>query len=428
MPMQLSGRFLLAAVIAALADSVLASGIQIFEQSASGLGNAYAGSAAVAEDAGTIFFNPAGMTQLQAREVSVGVIGVNASCKFSDSGSNTGGLSGTGGNGCGTSVMPNGYLSWSIREDIRVGIGLGVPFGLATDYDDPWIGGAQSLMFDIKTYNINPSIAYRVNDRVSLGFGVDWQRMSTEYTRIVGVNPVPLPPVLPIPLTSSRAKLAVDGDGWGWNVGALVFLAPETKLGLSYRSAIKHKLDGSLSVTGPFSAFNEANTGPVTVDIKLPDTFIASLSHKLDERIEVLADVSWTGWSAIDKIEAFMASTAAPVQTLDTKFDDTWRFALGVTYTLDDAWKLKVGTAYDQTPVPDAEHRMVSLPDNDRLWLSVGAQWKPAKTSAVDFGLAYPFVKDSKIDNDQLATGLGRVTGSYSSRAWVFGLQYSSSF
>ena len=152
--------------------SAWASGFQLIEQNASGLGNAYAGSAAVAENAGTIYFNPAGMTQLQPREFSVGVSLIRPSFKFSNNGSANplafggGTATGTdGGDAGGWNALPNGYLSWELTKDIYAGIGLGAPFGLATEYESAWFGRYQSVKFDIKTYNVNPSLAYRINER-----------------------------------------------------------------------------------------------------------------------------------------------------------------------------------------------------------------------------------------------------------------------
>ena len=115
-------------------------------------------------------------------------------------------------------------------------------------------------------------------------------------------------------------------------------------------------------------------------------------------------------------------------QTLDTKFRDTWRVALGANYKLSDAWKLKFGTAYDQTPIKDAEHRLVSLPDNNRIWLSTGAQWQPTKASALDVGVTYLYVKDAEINNNQSGSLRGLVKGTYTDSVWILGAQYSMSF
>lgn len=404
-------------LLAALSEAAGASGFQLMEQNASGLGNAYAGSAAATDNASTIYFNPAGMTQLQGREMTAGVAAVGPSFKFHDQGSRVGAFTATGDGGDAGSwaALPNGYLSWALSRDVYLGVGLGAPFGLKTEYDKPWIGAAQSTLFEIKTYNVNPSLAYRVNELLSLGVGVNWQRLEANYDRQATTTPAGSQ----IPL-----KLALDDAAWGWNAGALLALSPTTKVGASYRSAIKYHASGTLNV-------NNGGAGSVdaSADLKLPDTFILSLAQKLGERWELLGDVSWTGWSSIPRVD-IMRSNGTLAQTLDTDFRDAWRVALGGNYQYSNAWKLKLGVAYDQTPVRDASTRLVSLPDNDRVWLSVGAQWAIDKASKLDLGLSYIYIRDSKIDNDQSAAPnyRGRVTGDYSGDIVIFGAQYSLAF
>lgn len=420
-------RLLPAALLALGPTAASAAGFQLLEQNASGIGNAYAGSAAVAENASTIFFNPAGMTQLQAREVSLGLSAVRPSFEFKDKGSQVGVLAGNGDDAGDWAAIPNAYLSWALGKDLYFGVGISGPFGLVTDYGDSWAGAAQATKFEIKTINVNPSLAWRMNDKVSLGAGVNWQRMEAEYERVVGIAPGAL--------SASTATLKVDNDAWGWNVGALFTLSPAMKVGVSYRSKIDHKLDGDVTVEGPSPALNAGGTSDADVDVELPDTFIVSVSQKLDDRWEMLGDLAWTGWSSIKSVDILRTSGPAAgtvAQTLHTEFRDTWRVALGANYKLNDMWKLKFGIAYDQSPVKDKERRLVSLPDNDRTWFSAGAQWKLDKANTIDVGAAYLYVPKTKIDNDQTTlnplTNRGRVIGEYDSSVWILGAQYSVAF
>jgi long-chain fatty acid transport protein len=435
-------RLITALMALAFAGSASAAGFQLMgEQSASGIGNAGAGSAAVAENAGTIFYNPAGMTQLQDREISMGGTIVKTNFEFNNSGSSTGVLSGDGNNGGGVGFVPNAYASWAVTKDIYLGIGVGAPFGMKTEYDNPWAGAAQSITFDVKTMNINPSIAWRATDWVSLGFGLNWQKIEAEYIRAVAVSSAGL--------AGSTATLKLSDDSWGWNAGALFTLSPATKLGVSYRSAIKYETKGDVSISD-----NGTGTAPATAaalragggqsdtkaTIKLPDTFILSATHKLNDQWEMLGDVSWTGWSSIPKVDIIRTSgvlNGATAQTLHTDFRDTWRFALGANYKLNDAWKLRTGIAFDQTPVKDAEHRLVSMPDNDRTWFSAGVQWKPSKATALDVGGAYLYLKDAEINNNQIPSPLtagnassnrGLVKGTYNDSAFLLGVQFSMAF
>jgi long-chain fatty acid transport protein len=141
----------------------------------------------------------------------------------------------------------------------------------------------------------------------------------------------------------------------------------------------------------------------------------------------MLGDISWTGWSSVPKVDIVRKSGGTLVQRLDTEFKDTWRVALGANYMLDDAWKFKFGVAYDRSPVPDVDHRLVSLPDNDRLWLTVGAQWRPTRQSTLDVGAAYIYVRNTEIHAVSTATGT-TVKGDYDSYVKLLGVQYSQSF
>jgi long-chain fatty acid transport protein len=418
-------KLLPALIVSLMAGSASAAGFQLFEQNASGLGNSYAGSAAVAENASTIFYNPAGMTQLKDRELSTGVTAVGTSFKFTDKGSNVGFLTGTGtgSDGGGWGFIPNAYMSWALNKDLYVGVGVGAPFGLKTEYDNPWVGAAQSTMFDVKTYNINPSVAFKVNDKVSVGAGLSWQRLTAQYLRQVAVVSA---------VTSvSPLTLDLDGDSWGWNVGALFTMSPATKVGVSYRSRVKYDLTGNITVTGPSPLLNSDRTSAAKASLELPDTFILSATHQLSDKVQLLGDISWTGWSSIPKLDVIRTNglrLGEIAQTLDTDFRDTTRVAVGVNYQYRGDLKLKFGLASDQTPVKGASTRLVSLPDNDRTWLSAGAQWTVGKAGVLDVGALYLMVNNSQIDNNQLVNGRGRVTGDYSANAWIFGVQYSRAF
>lgn len=321
---------LAAAILLAMPNTVGASGFQLTEQNASGLGNAYAGSAAVAENASTLYFNPAGMTQLRDREVSGGLTAIGTSFKFSDDGSSVGALAGTGNGGDGGNwgFVPNGYLSWALSRDLYVGVGFGAPYGLKTEYQTPWLGAAQSTSFDVKTYNINPSLAYRVNDALSLGFGVSWQRLETTYTRqLATISPA---------FAASQMKLTLSGELWGWNAGALISVSPATKVGVSYRSAMRHHTEGKIDVSGPSAAINAAYSSDAKAQLNIPDFFVLSVTHKLNERWEVLGDVSRTGWSIDPSVDIYRASNTGTgsgdgtlAQQLVTEFRNTWRVALG---------------------------------------------------------------------------------------------------
>ncbi|MCL2829779.1 MAG: OmpP1/FadL family transporter [Betaproteobacteria bacterium] len=412
----LLARFPVLAALAAFSGIASAAGIQLFEQNASGLGNAYAGSAANAENASVLFYNPAAMTQLQAREISVGVAAVRPSYRFDNRASQGGAFAGAGDGGDGGNWLyaPNAYFSFALSRDWYVGLGISRPFGVDTEYSDPWLGAAQGTKLELKTININPSLAWRVSDKISVGIGANYQRLDAEYrgraSSIAGSG------------AATTLHLETNDSAWGWNAGALFSLSPTTRVGVSYRSRIKYTLDGDVKASGPGAGLG----GATRTDLKLPDTFILSVAQNISDRWEMLGDLSWTGWSGVSRINVTRGLATQPIEA---NLHNSWRVALGGTYKVNDAWKTKFGIAYDRSPVRDSHYRSVLAPDFDRWWFSLGGQWKPSKETALDFGVSYIYVRNSDIRNDHSASGAGIVDGRFDdSYGIVLGAQFSAGF
>ncbi|MDP5241067.1 outer membrane protein transport protein [Uliginosibacterium sp. 31-16] len=402
-----------------------ASGFQLLEQNASGLGNAYAGSAVVGENASVVFYNPAAMTKLNGGNISAGLTLIKPSYKFKNDGSSNGSAAtgGDGGDAGGIAGLPNLYASWQLSDKWFAGIGVGSPFGLKTEYNHDWAGRFQSQTFDIKTYNVNPSLAVKATDSISLGFGANYQRMEALYQRNAAtLNGVTQAAIVTLEATS---------EAYGWNAGATIKLSPSTELGFSYRSKMFHNLEGTLSSNNQAVSQNAF----AKADITLPDTYTFSVAQQISERWEMLGDVSRTNWSTVDKVDIVRTSDAGAgkpagsvAQQLDANFRDTWRIALGGNYKIDDNWKWKYGIAYDQSPVRGVEERLVSLPDNNRYWLSTGIQWKFDKSTLVDVGVAYLYIPEDKVDANQSSAYRGRVAGSYDGSIIILGAQMTRTF
>lgn len=430
-----TGRHVLPALMLSLGFSTAHSaGFQLMEQNASGLGNAYAGSAAIAENASTIFFNPAGMTYLPGLNLSAGMAAVRPSFEFANNGTTgPGGLPGTGpdgGDAGSWGFLPNAYMSWQLAPQWYAGLGIGAPFGLMTEYDDSWSGRYHSKKFSIKSININPSVAYRVNDRLSLGGGINWVRLDAEFSRAA-------PQVVPGLGYVGDLDATVDmkGDGWGWNVGLIYQVTPSTRLGLSYRSQVKIDADGDTTVSN--HSVTHPRVGPrigrlsadASTTVKLPDTAVLSIVHELNDRWTLLGDVSWTGWSSIRSLDIQnTGNPAIPSDSLDLRFRDTWRVALGANYRLNQQWTLKGGLAWDQSPVRNANYRPTSLPDTDRYWVSIGAQYAVNERTNIDIGYTRLFLDDTRIDNATDPQKKGVVRGEYQSNVNIIGVQVSHRF
>lgn len=410
-----------------------ASGFALLEQSASRLGTAFAGTAAAADDATTVFFNPAGMTALREPEIAVSASGIGISSQFRNASSTPAfaqPLGGEGGDAGDWNFVPAAYFVMPVGDNFAVGLGVNAPFGLKLVYDSGWIGRFQGLHNEITTLNFNPSIAWRINDRISIGVGADYQRLDAELTNDVnysaviarGVQQLVLAGQLP-PATgnaviaanaqqSGHARVHGNDDSWGFNVGALFELSDTTRLGFSFRSTVDYRVDGSIDFAAPAgrdpvsSAIIGAasapgaplSSGPVQVDLELPDITTLSLQQRFGEKFALLADVAWTEWSSIPELR-IVRDSGTTVSVTPEQWRDTWRFALGGTYAMNERFTLRAGVAFDETPVPD-ETRTPRLPDTDRTWVAIGARWQPSPSLLLDFGYAHLFSDTVPLDQD----------------------------
>ncbi len=415
-----------AAALGGLTSGAIAGGFAIGTQSGSGTGNAFAGGAAAADDASVAWFNPAAMTLIPGTQVAGALHALKPSFKFQNQGS-TGPVftcaapfscpGGDGGDAGDWAFVPNGFMTMAINPKLSFGVALNVPFGLKTEYDAGWRGQLTALKTDVKTVNINPSVAYKMSDTVSIGAGVSIQKIDATLTSAANA------------FGTSIADINADDIGYGFNVGLTVQATPDTRIGAHYRSAIKFDLEGTVTV----SATPTAN-GNVRADLKVPDTFSLSLFHNLNPQWELMGDITWTGWSSLQQLAIIRTTASAGGAVGSTvggapllfNWDDTWRYSFGANYKLNPQTKLRFGAALDKTPTNDVD-RTAKLPDQDRTWLAFGVQYKPSKSGILDVGYAHEFIKDATISNT--VTGApGRLSGTFSNKADIFSIQYSHSF
>jgi long-chain fatty acid transport protein len=454
-----------ATLVGTWSDGASAAGFQLIEQNASGLGNAYAGQAAAAEDASAIYFNPAGLSRVPGRQVAgtlhlikpesefnntgscapyVGAGVGTSTCPFGPNGNLGHVAGGNGGDAGDLAIVPNGYVSWELLSNqLWLGIGINVPFGLKTEWDSNWIGRFHAIKSEVQTINVNPTVAWKINNMFSIGAGINAQRLEAELSNAVSYRAVALATgiggIIAGTPAGSEGMATVQGDdwGWGWNAGVMVNFSPATRLGVSYRSRVKYEIEGNATFDNRPAALAvvpQVGDGNIRADITLPDTLSVALAHQVNQQVQFLADWTWTGWDSIQDLNIVRTSGALSGQTLAStalRFKDSWRVGLGANYELNPAWTLRVGVAYDKTPVTD-EFRTPRLPDTDRTWLAAGARWMFAPSATLDFGLAYLFMKDasSNLPNQETATSAprGSLVGTYEASAWIMGAGVRWSF
>jgi long-chain fatty acid transport protein len=469
------------------AGQASAAAFALAEQSVIGLGNAFAGAGATAEDANTVWFNPAGLARLNFTQIEAGINFITPSAKFNNQASLPAlgqPLGGTGGDAGGTAAVPTIFASMAINDDWHVGIGFNAPFGLKTDYDNGWIGRYQALESKIETFNINPAVSWRATKDFWLGAGVNYQQFKATLTNNVnytgalaqgfqqaaaaGLIPASSIPSLIGATAGLDSFVSTTGSdySWGWNAGAMYSIGGDAnndngaaRIGLAYRSKIKFNVTGNVGITNPTpptltgalapfnpvvqqvsTSINQSRlySGSVALDIEMPDTGSLSYYQRLNDKWDILADVTWTGWSSIPQLAILRTSGPATGTStvLPENFKDTWRYSLGVNYQYSDKIVLRAGVAFDQTPINSTD-LSPRLPDGDRTWLATGARWKFDKSTNFDIGGAYIWVKDPQINSGLGGTtggapnsiaGNGLVNGSYTNYVWIISAQVNYRF
>lgn len=398
----------------ALPNPALASGFQLKEQSADGLGNAFAGSTAKAQDLSTIFFNPAGMTRLSGHRVATVASVVIPGAEFSGSATTAFGTpvaGGQGGDAGGPALLPSFYALYDLSPDVKLGLAVNTPWGLKTHYDEDWVGRYQAVKSDLKTINIAPSVAWRVAPTLSVGAGVQIQYAEAELTQAVFTG------------TPADGNLAITGDDWavGANLGVLWEATPDTRVGLNWRTRVDHELSGETTLGLPV-------VGGVTrsgkADLTTPDVVSLGVYHDLTPQWAVMADVAWTRWSLFDELR--VRQSGGPDLVTPENWENTMFYSAGVTYRPTSQWSLQGGLAYDATPIPDSASRTPRIPDADRVWLSggIGYQW----SDALKVNLAYThiFVDSPSITHSSATTG--SITGTYDNRVDIVAASLSLTF
>lgn len=415
-----AGAVLSALALTLAASDAKAGAFALYEQGVSGLGNAYAGQAAAAEDASTVWWNPAGMSWLPSgKHFSIALAQVEPSTQFSDTGSVAAAgrpLGNTGGDASHSATLWSLFFAMDAGR-LSYGLGVNTPFGLKTEYDPAWLGRFQGISSQIKTININPAVAYRISDNLSLGGGLDYT--TGEINLLSAVN---------LGLAEAQNRTNVKGDAWGFNIGVVSSFGPQSRVGVHYRASEKFKLDGDTSFSSPAP---QTLNGKVKLDVSTPDSLAFSVAHRVSDSLQVLADATWWHWGKINQLPLIRTDGPQSGATLDTlilNLRDTWRLSAGANYKLAGPWTLKVGVAYDQTPVKGADTRTVRLPDSDRYWLSAGVKFALSKSDAFDAGYTYIKAQNADINNDQSALGRGIVRGTYDAKVHIFGFQYQHTF
>ncbi len=413
-------RLTVALLVALASPSVYSAGFFLIEQSASGQGLSYAGASANAEDASVMWFNPAGLTEVSGSQAILAGHVIVPTSEFTNNGSYnsilSSNISGNGDNGATSGFVPNLYWKGQYAG-YELGLGLNVPFGQKIRYEDNWVGRYHAIETNLKTMNINPTIAKKINDKWSFGFGLNAQYvdliLSSKVDNTLAGNPG---------AGDGDAEITADSWAYGYNLGVFYKPAPSTDLGLSYRSSVTHFAKGKVDYTNVTNALGLVDLVDANVKstVNLPAMLSLSLNQGVGDKFQVLAGVTWTQWSDYKELVISFDSNQADSNTRQD-FKDSWRLSLGGTYQVNEALKLRAGIAFDQTPVSTPENRSPRTPDVDRKWVSVGLGYQLSSSLTLD--VAYSHLFEDKADVNYTTNDVQYLVGSYKNAVDIFSAQ-----
>lgn len=399
---------------AAATSAAFAAGFQLTEQSSLGLGRAYAGAGIVGDDLSAVHYNPAGMTLLPGVQMQAGGVWIAVDAPFKGKGD----YAGVEENGrLKGQMIPAGYITRQVDDQLWLGFAMTVPFGMGTEYDDNWAFGNRGTNSKIYTFDMNPSFAYKVNDFISIGGGVSVQYAKAELA--MGMGP-----------GSALGHGAIEADSWDWgyNIGIMIQPTETVRIGLSYRSAIEHEADGDFTVTSPLLGYYglKSLTFQSSATVKTPDTVMLTGTWETTEKLRLSGLVRWAKWSNFDNLTiknknvpslplggSLTSDALLGSVPIENDWEDTWLFSVGADYKLNGKWTVRGGIAYEMDPIDDQSTRMAVIPDTDRLWLTLGSTYKYSDDLQFDVGAAYlKGVGDKDLWSETQAHG-GHKVGEY---------------
>ncbi len=433
----------LAAAVAIASSNLYAAGFQLNEFSSVGLGRAYSGEGAMGDTAASASRNPATMALMDRPMFSIGAV-------FIDPDVNIDGDSGSGNslkadNIAPTQWVPNIHYVQPINDQWWIGASATTNYGLATEFNNNYAGGAYGGKTDLITSNLNLSTAWRMNQHFSFGVGFDAVYARAKIERYLGEYGGVLPAYgLPAaPADTQIAHLKGDEWGYGWNAGILYEVDENNRFGFTYRSEVKIDFDGDYKSSIPSQANpitgliglpygTNGNTIPGALTLNLPEMWEVSGYHKVAPQWAVHYSLAYTSWSQFQELKA-TGSNGQQLFYKDESYKDAYRIALGTTYFYDQNWTFRAGIAFDDSPVP-ADKRSISIPDQDRLWLSAGASYAFNDNASVDVGVSWMHGQKVTVREgvDPVATARNGAVTPYEfnseGKAWLYGANFNYRF
>lgn len=393
------------AVAAAFASTAHAAGFMLTEQSAGSLGRAYAGAGVDGTDLSGVYYNPATMVLHKGTAVQLGLVGVGLNLDYA-------GENDVDANGRNKAeVIPHGYFVHQINDTVWFGLGVTVPFGMGTEYDEHWEQADRGISANIMTVDINPNFAFKLSEKFSVGFGASIQYAQADLKKRTYTLKDKLGGNALEKAVTNESEIDADSIAWGWNVGFMWSPVENFRVGVSYRSQIRHDAEGDLTLSDPRMStgngwgdsldpnyspngmpiggmvYENMGTHEGYATVTAPAWAMASVAWDVNDLVSLYGTFRWTDWSSFDKLE--ITSDAGLGETITNKWRDTYLGSLGMDLRLTDWWTLRGGIAYESSPIAKPEYRTAIIPDADRWWFAIGSSFKWSDNFQTDVSFAH---------------------------------------
>lgn len=418
----------LSLAVAMASSHVFASGFALNEQDVAGMGTGFAGRSSSADNASTVYGNPAGMARLEGQQITGGVAAIDASTDIKNasgrpSGSNKGDM-------VPFTAVPFGFYTNKLNDQWAIGFGVYAPFGLVTDYENGFQGRGFGSYSKVSVITLQPTVSYAFNDRVSIGFGPTINRISGKLESEIALNPL-----APVPNTDITIK--GDDTAVGFNVGVLVQATDTTRIGLTYHSKVSYKLEGHTEVSAPAATAGALASGRYDASLKIdtPESWDASVTQDLSDAWKVYGGATWTRWSRLKDItvnnegvtraNGILAPTIVGQISEPQNWHDTWAYAIGTSYQVTKQVVLRTGLTWDQSPTNNTD-RSPRIPTGDRTIFSLGLGYAVMDNMTID--LAYSYLKEEPVKVNKSNLLGSSYSAKYENSANGFGLGVTYKF
>jgi len=397
------------AVLLSAADAALAGGFAIREQSASSQGASFAGNAA-GGDLSSMFWNPAAVVVRPGLNNESHYSYIMGSSDWTAQPGTAAPLLALGtqsGDIGQNALVGSDYFNYQLSPKLFLGVSLNAPFGLSTKAEGLWAGSPQATTSKLTSYNLTPTVGYVVAPGLSIGVGLQIEDMHA----ILKSSPFVLTKLGAAAFTNPVVNDASD-IGIGFTAGVLWQPHAATTIGVGFRSSVSHSLEGTAFIDGttPPGGPLAGSSAAIRADLDTPEVVTLSLRQKLSPQFTGLLTGEWTNWSRLNSLNIVCRTVGtnalnpgcpavgSSLQNLALNWHDGWFIAGGLEYQHAPNLILRTGIAWEQSPIQNPTERLLSLPDSDRFWVSVGATYKYNEANSFDFAYSHVFFDDASID------------------------------